>query len=362
MSRGNKLMEDVMPHRRWSSRRRRAVALFVVMALLLGASDVARAETAEEFYRGKTVRVLAGFDAAGAAGFLVQLISTHLGKHLAGHPSVVPQFMPGGGSIVEANYIYNAAPKDGTYIGTLFDNLPTIQVLDPSGVKFDARRYTIVGSINKGENGAMAIRSDSPVQTIEQAKTTEVMEAVTGPGTTGFSITNALNKLLGTRFKLVMGYAGGGAMLRAFEQHEIAAVMLDYNSFLRDSPAMIQSGLMKFMFQVGDEPDARIADVPMLQSVAWTPEERAIFMFLSASRRLGKPIVAPPGVPPERVAALQEAWQSMLRDPAFIADAAKIGSRVEARTVESVQAAFRETIDVDPAIAQKAAGFAANPN
>ncbi len=333
-----------------------------VVAFVCAFPSGARAETAEEFYRGKTVHVLAGFDAAGAAGFLVQLIATHLGEHLPGRPTVVPQFMPGGGSIVEANYLYNVAPKDGTYIGTLFDNLPTIQVLDPGGVKFDARRFTIIGSVNRGENGAMAIRADSPAQTIEQAKQTVVMEAVTGPGTTGFSISNAMNKLIGTRFKLVMGYSGGGAMLRAFEQQEIAAVMLDYNSFLRDSPAMINSRLMRFMFQVGDEPDARIADVPMLQSAATTPEVRDIFMFLSASRRLGKPIVAPPGIPADRADALRRAWQDMLRDPAFITDAAKIGSRVEPRSADQVFKAIRETIDVDPAIARKASDFVANAN
>ena len=343
-----------------AARIRRALARVAIGALLCAAGE-ARADSAADFYRGKTVRVLAGFDAAGAAGFLVQVVASHLGKHIPGHPNVIPQFMPGGGAIVEANYLYAAAPKDGTYIGTLFDNLPTVQVLDPTGVKFDARRFTIIGSINNGENGAMAIRADHPAQTIEQARTTEVAEAVTGPGTTGFSISQALNKLIGTRFKLVMGYSGGGAMLHAFEQREAAAVMLDYNSFLRDSPDMIRSGVMKFMFQVGDRPDPRIPDVPLLQSAATNAEQREIFKFLSASRRFGKPIIAPPDIPPDRAAALREAWREMMADPDFVADAARINNRVEPRSWESVANAIRETIEVDPRIATAAAAFTANP-
>src|SRR5947199_110096 len=116
------------------------VAAMLLSVPLLGAT--ARAETAAEFYRGKTVRVLAAFDAAGNAGLIVQAVGAHLGRHLAGNPTVVPQFMPGGGGLVQANYLYTAAPKDGTVIGLLFDNLPTSQVLEPTGIKFDAKQFT----------------------------------------------------------------------------------------------------------------------------------------------------------------------------------------------------------------------------
>ena len=338
---------------------RRTCALAILALSLTGAA--ARAQTAAEFYRGKTVRVLASFDAAGNAGLLVQMIANHLGAHLAGRPTVIAQFMPGGGGIVQANYIFNAAPQDGTTIGVLFDNLPTTQVLDPTGIRFDARGFTLIGALNKGENAAMAVRADSPAQTVAQAKSVEVVEAATGPGTTGYAVSNALNNTIGTRFKIVMGYSGGNAMLHAFEQREVSALLIDFNSFLRDSPDMINSGVMKFMFQIGDRPDPRSPDTPLLQSFAETDEQRQIFRLLSGGRRMGKAVIAPPGVPADRAAALREAFDAMAKDQSFIDDAAKIGTKIEARDWRDVAQVIRETVEIDPAVAATAARLAKGP-
>jgi tripartite-type tricarboxylate transporter receptor subunit TctC len=340
----------------------RCLLLAVTALSAIASGGLARAETPAEFYKGRTVRVLAAFDAAGNAGLIVQAVALHLGTHLAGTPTVVPQFMPGGGGLVQANYIYNAAPKDGTVIGLLFDNLPTTQVLEPTGIKFDAKLFTIVGALNGGENGALAVRSDSKATTIAEAKQTEVVMAATGPGTTAYTISSALNKTIGTRFKLIMGYTSGGTMLHAFDQGEVTSLLLDYNSFVRDSPDMIKSGRMAWMLQIGDRPEPDLATVPMLQDVAETAEQRRIFMLLSESRRMGKAFIAPPGIPADRAAALRAAFQDMARDPAFVADAAKVGTKVQPRSWEAVAEVISSTVDTDPAIAAKASALIAPPN
>ena len=321
----------------------------------------AQASIAQEadFYRGKTVRVLAAFDAAGNAGLIVQAVANHLGKHLPGSPTVIPQFMPGGGGLVQANYIYSAAPKDGTVLGLLFDNLPTTQVLEPGSVKFDAKRFTVIGALNRGENGALAIRSDHAVKKVTDAREREVAMASTGPGTTAYSIGNALNNTLGTRFRLVMGYTSGGTMLRAFEQAEVSSLLLDYNSLTRDSPHMIQSGLMRFLLQVGDRRDPEIADVPLLTEVAETAEQRDVFALLSSGRRMGKVFVAPPDLPPERAETLRKAFAELATDPDFVADAARVGTKIEARPYEAAATVIRETVEATAAIVALAAKVSA---
>jgi tripartite-type tricarboxylate transporter receptor subunit TctC len=321
----------------------------------MGLGSVPSQAQDDDFYRGKTVRVLAAFDAAGNAGLIVQAVANHLGKHLPGNPTVIPQFMPGGGGLVQANYIYSAAPKDGTVLGLLFDNLPTTQVLEPGTVKFDAKRFTVIGALNRGENGALAIRSDHPVKKVTDARHADVVMASTGPGTTAYSIGNALNGTLGTRFKLVMGYTSGGTMLRAFEQGEVSSLLLDYNSLTRDSPHLIQSGLMKFLLQIGERRDPEIADTPLLTDVAETTQQRDVFELLSAGRRMGKVFVAPPEVPAERASVLRKAFAELAADPDFVADAARVGTKVEARSYESAAAVIRETVEAPEATVALAA-------
>ena len=333
--------------------------LIPLLSALLLAVAPASAQDAAEFFRGKTIRVLAAFDAAGNAGLIVQVVANHIGKHIPGNPIVIPQFMPGGGGLVQANYIYSAAPKDGTAFGLLFDNLPITQVLEPASVKFDSKRFTVIGALNRGENGALAIRSDHPIKTVADARRHELVMASTGPGTTAYSIGNALNNTLQTKIRLVMGYTSGGTMLHAFEQGEVSSLIIDYNSLKRDSPQMIQSGLMKFLLQVGDHREAEINSVPLLTEVAETSQQKALFMLLSSGRRMGKVFIAPPDVPAERVDILRKAFADMVADPDFVTDAARVGTRVEARPWQAAADVIRETVETPVELAELAAKLSA---
>jgi tripartite-type tricarboxylate transporter receptor subunit TctC len=342
------------------SRRLRGILLSLLMsgAVVQGA----HADAAADFYKSRTIRVYSPFDPSGGLGLLVQLVSRFFGRNMAGQPTVVPQFMPGGGGIVQANYIYNVAPKDGTAFGLLFDNLPTVQVTDPTGIKFDAKRFVVVGALNSGEPGILVIRSDSAGRDINLAKQHEVLMAMTGPGTTGYTIGSALNKTIGTKFRFVMGYTGAGVMYQAFERNEVEALLLEYNSVIRDSPAMIQSGLMKWMLQIGARRHRDMPDVPLLTDLAENDQQKAIFSFLSASRLMGKAFVAPPETPTDRAEALRAGFQAMLVDPAFVDEATRLGMKVEPRPWQAVADVIRETVDLDPEIAATVRKLTAAPN
>ena len=327
----------------------------LILSVLMIGMPSALAQEAADFFRSKTVRVLAAFDAAGNAGLIVQAVANHIGKHIPGNPTVIPQFMPGGGGLVQASYIFAAAPKDGTAFGLLFDNLPTTQVLEPSTVKFDSKRFTVIGALNGGENGALAIRNDHPAKSVADARNHELVMASTGPGTTAYSIGNALNNTLQTKIRLVMGYTSGGTMLRAFEQGEVSSLIIDYNSLKRDSPHMIESGLMKFLLQVGDRREPEIASVPLLTEVAETTEQKNLFMLLSAGRRMGKVFIAPPEVPTDRADVLRRAFAAMVADPDFVADAARLGTKVEPRPWQAAADVIRETVETPKELAELAA-------
>jgi len=332
------------------ARRLVATSLFALIATFFS-STFAAAQSVENFYKGKTVTVLAGFDASGNAGQLVRTVAAHLGKHLPGNPTVIPQYRPGAGGIVQANYIYNIAPKDGTVIGLLFDNLPMAQVIEPAGIKFDAKRFTIVGAVNHGDNAVIAVRSDHKAQTIQQARTQEVVIGATGPGTTGYVLANILNGTIGTRFRVVTGYTSGGTLLLALERGEIHALARDYDSFVREGPHLIKSGLINWMVQIGGKADPGIPNVPLLNALAETDEQRQVFELVTQPRRMGKAFIGPPGVPEDRVRALQEAFANMLRDPLFIQEAERLGNAVETRSWKDVADVIHSTVDTNAAIA-----------
>lgn len=330
---------------------------FAGLAVLLAASAMAataRADAVADFYKGKTIIVFNPFGEGGIYGTMVRLTAEFLPRHLPGRPNGVPQFMPGGGGLKQANYLYNVAPKDGTALGLMYDNTPTAQVTRGSrGVKYDARRFGVLGSINKGEFAVLATMKTAGIARFDEAKAKEAVLGSTGVGSAQYIVPSVINTVLGTKFKLVPGYKSTAEIWLALEQGELTGIFTNYNTIAEARPQWIADNRLDWLAQLSDRPAPGFDGVPLLQDLAASPLDKAVFEFLTLSRIPGKIFITPPDVPDDRLAALRSAFAAMLRDPGFVAGAKKIQLVIDPRSPEDAAAIIRRTVETRPEVLER---------
>jgi len=328
------------------------LACAIVVALCLAGFGGARAaDDAASFYKGATVTVLSPFGADGGYGRLVTLVAQHLGRHLPGEPKSVPQFMAGAGGITMANYLYNVAPHDGSVVGLLYDNIPTVQLLyADKGVKYKSEEFVALGSVGKYDPGVIGVRPDSPALTIADAKKKTVIIGAGGKGTNQFIVPNLLNKLVGTKFKIVTGYKALGEIMLAIERNEVQGTLGSYSFFQETRPEWIRDGKLKWLVQLADERDPALKDVPLLQETTDNKQYQDVFIFMTRARNMVKALVAPPRIPAARADALRKAIVDMVRDKAFIADAKRQRLEVAPGSWQKLEKLIRDTVKTDPEV------------
>ena len=331
-------------------RSRPGIAIAVALCLT-GHAGARAADDAASFYKGATVTVLSPFGADGGYGRLVTLVAQHLGHYIAGSPKTVPQFMPGAGGITMANYLYNAAPRDGSVIGLLYDNIPTVQLLyAEKGVKYKSENFVPLGSVGRYDPGVIGVRPDSPALTIADAKKKTDIIGAGGKGTNQFIIPNLLNKLVGTKFKIVTGYKALGEIMLAIERGEVQGTLGSFSFFKETRPEWIRDGKLKWIVQLADERDPELKDVPLLQETTDNKQYQQVFIFMTRARNMTKSLVAPPGIPAARAAALRKAIADMTRDKAFVAAAKRQRLDVAPGSWQKIAKLIRATVDTDPAV------------
>jgi tripartite-type tricarboxylate transporter receptor subunit TctC len=296
-----------------------AAASFVAMGAL---SEQARAEDVAQFYKGKTVTVMVGFSPGGTDDTWMRLIAQHVGSHIPGNPTVVPTNVPGAGSLLLANQIYNTQPEDGTVFGLINRGLPFEKLLKGPGILFDPQKISYIGSPDV-DTGVCAARTDAPVKTVDELRTKSLVVGSTGSGADSAIYPQVLSSLLGLQFKIVNGYPGSSDISLAVERNEVQGECVSYITIARSAP--YKDGKVKFLFQLAAEPDSHIADVPLVSSLAQTAAQKESLDLFILRVAIGRPFVAGPKVPPERLAALRKAFADTVADPAFIADAKKAG-------------------------------------
>lgn len=300
-----------------------AIAGFSAIALGLAALGTpAKADAVEDFYKGKTIDMVIGYTPGGTYDLYARLVAQFLGDHIPGKPRIVPRNMPGGGSRTATGFVAKVAPKDGTVLATADQSLAVEQAMGDTSLQFDTRQLIYIGN-PESDNNTTVTWYTTGVKTIEDATKQEVTMGATG-GSTSSQYPKAMNALLGTKFKIVVGYPGGNDIDLAMERGEVggrgsnswASWKATHAEWLRDKKIniLVQIGLAK-------APD--LPDVPLLMDLAKNDEDRAVLKLLSASGAIGRPIFTTPGVPPERVKALRDAFDATLKDPAFIAQAKK---------------------------------------
>jgi tripartite-type tricarboxylate transporter receptor subunit TctC len=287
-------------------------------AMLLAAGQPGQAQSVEDFYRGKTVKLNVGANNGGTYDIYSRLLAQFMGRHIPGNPTVLVENMPGASGTKSAQYIGEIAPKDGTVVGMFNQSMPQRQMFEPDQVHFDLTKYNWIGAMNTSTT-VFITWHESGVKTLEDAKKKDVMMgAVSAIG--GNSVYPLLlNSILGTRFKVVLGYVGGNTIQLAMERREVdgrAAIV--WSGLKAGWPDWLAQKKVNVLVQTGLVKEKDIPEVPLLIDLGRNDEEKAIFRFISSDSAMGFPLCAPPGVPADRVAALRKAFDDTMKDPEFL--------------------------------------------
>jgi tripartite-type tricarboxylate transporter receptor subunit TctC len=293
------------------------VAIFSVLMLASVAPARAQADLA-----GKSVQMIIGFGSGGGYDLWGRTVGRHIGKHLPGRPAVIPQNMPGAGSYAAASYIFNVAPKDGTVLGIIARDAALGPLSGATGARFDPVRLSWIGTPTKETNVCIAYHTAS-VKTAQDLTQKQLILGDTGPGTGTRSYPKALNELLGMKFKLVGGFPASSDVFLAMERGEVDGICESLDSIKIRRPSWIPEKKIAILFQGGAEPNPELKGVPFVRDLARNDGERQAIDFLYAGQGIGRPFVAPPDLPADRLKMLRDAFNATMKDADFIAEVAK---------------------------------------
>jgi tripartite-type tricarboxylate transporter receptor subunit TctC len=305
------------------------ILLALCGGLAMSTTALAQANNAvEDFFKGKTIRIVVSSEPGGSYDGYSRLIARHLGKFIPGHPQLVVQNMPGAGGLVATNWLYNVAQKDGTVLGQIQRQIPLMQILGEQGTQFETAKFNWIGSM-ASEATICVSRKDSPVKTAEDLLTKEMIVAGSGPNSSE-NIPTVLNNVLGTKFKVISGYPSQTAGTLSVERGETTGVCTTYSSLLVRNKHWFE-GPDKFniLMQAGLRRHSDLPNVPLAMELASKPEDKALFELFDTPLQIGRPYVMPPGVPAERVKAIRTAFNQMVKDKDFITENEKEGRELE---------------------------------
>jgi tripartite-type tricarboxylate transporter receptor subunit TctC len=320
--------------------------------LLAGAAGVpAQAEPIADFYKGKTINLLIGVGVGGEYDLQARLVARHIGKHIPGNPTIVPQNMTGAGGINMANHMFNTAARDGTFIAMMGNNFPASQAVGTKIVRFDAGKFHWLGTIAPVVE-TMAVWHTAGVKSVDDLRKRETVAGASGRGAITFFYPTMMNEFLGTKFKIVTGYPGGNQINLAMERGEVEARNNTWSSWKATRPQWLKDRLITVIAQAG--PRAADLDAPSVEDLARTPEDRLTIELIVSGTQLGRPFATTPDVPAERVAALRDAFRATMKDPEFLKDAAQMNFEVDPVYGEAMQKIVEKVLSTPKNLAARA--------
>jgi tripartite-type tricarboxylate transporter receptor subunit TctC len=325
--------------------------LAVVAAL---AAQPATAQSVADFYRGKTITMVVGTSPGGDYDLRSRMVARHIGRHIPGNPIVVVNNMPGGGGLVVANWLGGVAPKDGTVIVAITQNLPVHQATGAAGIKFDVRTFNFIGNTTDTPN---VINSwyTTGIKTIADVMTRDLIVGATGTASGSFLYPYALNRLVGTKFKIVTGYPGGNDINIAMERGEDGGRGSNsWASWKSTRPQWLEEKKVFILAQVGVKRNPELPDVPTLQDLAKNDNDRRVLEFISADTAISRTLVTNAGVPRDRVEALRRAFDATMKDPEFLAEASRSKTDISPMTGEEAQRVATATVNTSPDVLARA--------
>src|SRR4029077_14888382 len=272
-----------------------------------------------DVFAGKNISVIIGFGPGGGYDMWGRIVARHIDKNLPGKPNVIAQNMPGAGSYVAASHIYGAAPKDGTVFAIVARDAALGPLSGAPGARFDATKLSWIGTPTKEHNVCIA-NNTAPVKSVVELRDKQLILGDTGPGTGTRSYPKVLNDLLGFKFKLIGGFQSSADVFLAMERGEVDGICESLDSINQRKPDWIANKTVNVLLQAGAESRPELAGVPNVLTLARNDEERKVLEYLYAGQDIGRPFVAPPDLPPERLKMLRDAFNATMKDPEFVAD------------------------------------------
>ena len=328
-----------------------------IAAVALALPCASHAQSVADFYKGKSVELLIGYSGGGGYDVYARLLARHIGRHVPGNPTIIPRNMPGAGSLVLANWLYNVAPKDGTAIGMIGRGTPFDPMLGIDAAKFDPTKYLWLGSMNNEVSVCVSWHT-SGINTYEDVLKRELVVGGTGPSADTDQFPRITNAVLGTKFRIISGYPGGNDINLAMERGEVGGRCgWSWSSVISTRMNWFKEKKVNVLMQLALDKHDDLPNVPLVVDLAKNDEQRAILRVIFARQALGRPFMGPPGVPEERATALRRAFMDTMKDKAFLAEADKAQLEITPLSGDAVQKIIRDAAATDPAVLKKAAAM-----
>jgi tripartite-type tricarboxylate transporter receptor subunit TctC len=294
------------------------------------------AQSAEQFYRGKTINVYIGFAPGGSYDYFGRLLARHYGQHVPGHPNVVAQSMPGAGSFKAANYVYSVAPKDGTAMGIATQTIALEEALGTPGVMYKSAEFNWIGRATAIVEVTLTWHT-SNAKTIEDAKRYETPVAGTGSGSPSEGYPKLLNGVAGTKFKVITGYPGSTDGMLAAEKGEVDGALTSWNTLRISKQDWLRDKKINLLVQYTLERESDLAEVPAIVELGKSDIDKQVLAFYASGAAVGRSFMAPPGMATDRVKVMRTAFDDMLKDPEFLAEIDKAKAEFKPMSGEKLQ-------------------------
>jgi tripartite-type tricarboxylate transporter receptor subunit TctC len=296
----------------------------MALAALTATATASFGQSVEDFYRDRRIKYILGSAGGGGYDVYTRTVTKYMGKHIPGNPTFVIQNMPGAGGVVAANYLYNVSPRDGSELGMTGRASAIEPLINPSdkSARFVATKFNWIGTPQQ-EIGILLVWQPSPIETMQDLKKHELTVSSTGRAAATSVYPRLLNNMFGTKFKVIEGYKSSQEGLFALEKGEVAGHSSGGSSaaFRNRVDPWVKEGKAKMLLQVSMEKDPAYPDVPLITEMATNDTERQILELVLIQQVMGRPILAPPGIPADRVKALRDAFDATMKDPEFLAEA-----------------------------------------
>jgi tripartite-type tricarboxylate transporter receptor subunit TctC len=295
-----------------------------MVAALLGAgpAQAGAAPTPAEFYKGRVINLIIGYSPGGGYDMYGRVLAQHMSKHIPGNPKIIPQNMPGAGSLKAALYIFTAAPKDGTAFGTFARATGYSQLFGHANI--DTRKFTWLGSVTQDTTLCISWGT-TPIKTWDDVLTKQFLVGGEGAEADPDIFAKLYKNVFGAKMRLVTGFGGTSQISLAMQRGEIqGACGISWTTIQAQHPDWIREKKINMLIQAAHEKDPELPDVPMASDFAKTPEQKQMLEFALVGELMARPFAAPPGIPADRKAALMAAFDATMKDPAFLAETKRL--------------------------------------
>ena len=323
------------------------------VASLVCVAASANAQSVEQFYKGKTVNVYIGYGPGGGYDFFGRMVARHIGRHIPGNPNVIPQNMPGAGSLRAANYVYNVAPKDGTALGIVTQTVSLEEAFGTPGVQYKADGFNWIGRATSNVDMLLTWHT-SKTKTIADAMKYETPVAGTGAGSPAEFMPKVFNNVIGTKFKVISGYDGSTSGLLAMEKGEVDGATTSWNTVKTSRQDWLKNKSINLVVQYTPDRHKELQDLPDMVELGTNAEQKQILALYASGAVVGRSIFASPGIPAERVKALRDAFTAMTKDPVFLAEIEQTKAEFDPMSGEELQKVIEDAAKIPAATREKA--------